>query len=191
MQKVKYFLFFLLTITASACGGEKEAEQISAAYAVIREPEISPGDSVPAPTGEVILTLTGNITTTNVGDELQFDMETIERLGVVTYRVYDKQAEGREVFFEGVLLKQLLAVAGLDPEVTALNAVALNDYAVEIPITDVENYPVLLATSVERERMTVERYGPTRIIYPYHAFALDETVYDPRWIWQLATIELP
>jgi hypothetical protein len=36
----------------------------------------------------------------------------------------------------------------------------------------------------------VERYGPTRVVYPTDGVDLDPTVYDPRWIWQLKTIEV-
>lgn len=49
---------------------------------------------------------------------------------------------------------------------------------------------LLVATSVNGERMSVERYGPTRIVYPYASGELDPAVYDPRWIWQLASIEV-
>ncbi len=36
----------------------------------------------------------------------------------------------------------------------------------------------------------MERYGPTRVVYPTDQFDLDPVVYDPRWIWQLTSIEV-
>jgi len=61
-------------------------------------------------------------------------------------------------------------------------------YSVEPPITDVFKYPVMLATQVDGERMTIGRRGPTRIIYPYGYFDFEEIVYNPRWIWSVETI---
>ena len=49
---------------------------------------------------------------------------------------------------------------------------------------------MLIATSVDGERMSVEKYGPLRIVYPTEDVTLDPTVYDPRWIWQLTGITL-
>jgi hypothetical protein len=138
---------------------------------------------VPAPTEEVVLRVTG----TDRAKPVAFDMPTLESLGLVEYSVDDKQAEGRRVTFRGVLLSSLLDVVGAD-DATVLHTMALNDYGVDIPVSDVEDYPVLLATQVDGERMTVERYGPTRVVYPTDSYDLDPTVYDPRWIWQLASI---
>ncbi len=185
------FGILLLMINALiACGGVEMPAAADQGYAVIRQPEIGIGDPIPPPAGEVILTVTGKIGNPNVGDTLQLDLDTLERLGVVEYRVEDKQAEGRAAVFQGVLVSQLLAAAGAAAEATVLKTVALNDYAIEIPLEDIEAYPVLLATAVDGQRMPVERYGPTRIIYPYDSYDFDETIYDPRWIWQLATIDV-
>jgi hypothetical protein len=180
----------LFILTALVACNRAEVVTVEEVYAVVSAAEIEAGDPVPPPAGPVILTIRGNIENTNVDDTLQFDMATLERLGLVEYSVDDKQAEGGEALFRGVLIDQLLAVAGAAADATTLNTVALNDYGVEIPITDVRTYPVLLATAVDGERMDVARYGPTRVIYPYGFYDLDETVYDPRWIWQLATIEV-
>lgn len=184
MRWFSLVVFFLLLV---GCGSAEPTESV---YNEESVPVIIAGDEVPAPTGEVVLTVKGNIGTTNVGDTLQFDMETLEKLGTVSYTIDDQQAEGKVVKFEGVLVSQLLAVAQASPDADTLHTIALNDYTVEIPLEDIENYPVLLATKVDGERMPIERYGPTRIVYPYHAYEMDVTIYNPRWIWQLATIEV-
>ena len=48
----------------------------------------------------------------------------------------------------------------------------------------------LLATRLDGEPMSVAHYGPTRIVYPTAGYDLDPTVYDPRWIWQLSSIDV-
>jgi hypothetical protein len=170
------------------CGGDDRSDtsEESAAYTVVRAATLSPGDSVPAPTGDVVLTITGAIGTTNADGALEFDMELLESLDLIEYTTSDLQAEGGDATFTGVLLEDVLALAGAE-ESTTLTATALNDYSVDIPTEDLE-YAVMVATSVNGERMSVERYGPTRIVYPYASGDLDPTVYDPRWIWQLASI---
>jgi hypothetical protein len=52
--------------------------------------------------------------------------------------------------FEGPLLCDLLERVGADG--TVLQARALNDYVVEIPIGDCERYPVILALTRDGER---------------------------------------
>lgn len=151
---------------------------------------LAPGDAVPAPVGPPVLTLSGRIGTTNVGDTLQFDLPTLERLGLVQYRIDDKLAEGHLATFRGVTLDRVLAVARTAPGARTLQAHALNDYEVSIPVTDAKDYPVLVATSVDGRRMPVDTYGPIRIIYPYGAYGLKPPVADEKLIWQLDRLEV-
>ena len=184
----KLFIFMLLMFTLVACGANDTTQEATAAYKVISEAEIKAGSDVPIPSGEVILTISGDINTTNVDNTLQFDMETLEQLGLVEYSVDDQQAEGKVVTFQGVLLNDILNVAGISDNATNLNTIALNDYSVDIPLSDATDYPVMVATYVDGERMPIERYGPIRIVYPYESYELDTVIYDPRWIWQLSSI---
>ncbi|GIL34485.1 hypothetical protein PDTK01_05620 [Phycicoccus sp. DTK01] len=155
-------------------------------YTVVTQPSLRPGDPVPRPTEKVVLTITGK---TSQGTEVRLDLPTIERLGLVEYSVDDKQAEGHRVTFRGVLLRSLLDYVGAEDSAT-LHTLALNDYAVDVPASDAFDYPTMLATSADGRRMTVEHYGPTRIVYPTDSFDLDPVTYDPRWTWQLKGIEV-
>jgi hypothetical protein len=191
---LRFLLLGFIVVFAVACGTAETPKDTTPtfedAYKRVTEATLSAGDAVPAPTGEVILTFRGNVGTTNVDNTLQFDMDTLEKLGLVEYSVNDVQAEGKVVTFQGVLLKDLLAVAKIPAGTTTLHMIALNDYAVDFPAADAEQFPVMLATKVDGQRMTVEHYGPTRIVYPTDTFKLDPAQYDPLWIWQLATIEV-
>ena len=116
-------------------------------------------------------------------------MATLDAMRQTTCTVNDRQGEGRDVEFTGVLLADLLASLGATGA-TTLHTLALNDYAVDIPMSDVEAFPVLLATRADGAPMSVAHYGPLRVVYPTTGYDLDPTVYDPRWIWQLSSIEL-
>lgn len=180
-------------LAVAACGADAPSagrESAAGPASVVTRATLRPGDAVPAPLGPVVLTVTGAIGTTNVGDTLQFDMDTLERLGLSEYRVDDRLAEGRPATFRGPLLESVLAVAGVGPEATTLQTRALNDYEVAIPVTDAEDYPVLLATTVDGGRMAVDRFGPVRVIYPYGSFGLEPPEVDEKLIWQLSSIEV-
>lgn len=173
-----------------ACGSDPvapaAAPRTSTPYAVVQPASLVRGAAIPAPTGPTVLTVTGKVAG---GKPVAFDMATLEKLGLVEYSVMDKQAEGRRVTFRGVLLSDVLAAVGAS-SATSLHTIALNDYAVDIPVSDTRTYPVLLATTVDGKRMSVEKYGPVRVVYPTDDVTLDPAVYDPRWIWQLATVEV-
>ena len=185
----------LLPLTA--CGGDDDpscdaapTDSLGPGIERVAEGTLAPGDDVPAPDGKTVLTLTG-VPVTNVGDALALDRETLQQIGMVEYTVDDRQAEGRDVVFTGPLVRDLLAVAGVEEgDATTLHTVALNDYSVDVPIEDAYELPVILAVLADGEPMSVARYGPTRLVYPTEGFDLDPTVYDPRWIWQLATIDV-
>ena len=108
----KIWIIIVVGLALSACSPQPAAQETAEpAYTVISQATIAPGDDVPAPAGDVILTISGAIGQTNVDDTLQFDMAMLESLGLVEYRVDDQQAEGRVVTFQGVLLTTLLDVA--------------------------------------------------------------------------------
>jgi hypothetical protein len=90
--------------------------------------------------------------------------------------------------FQGVSLAVLSERLGISG--TNLRALAVNDYAVEIPLSDaVENGPII-AYKMDGKTMSVRDKGPLWIIYPYDSSAdyRTEVVYS-RSIWQLDRIE--
>ncbi|MCB0973823.1 MAG: molybdopterin-dependent oxidoreductase [Actinobacteria bacterium] len=181
-------LMALLAVLVS-CGGGDSKDDAGIAKEVT-EGSLVPGDDVPAPAGDVVLTITGDISTTNDGDALSFDMETLEKIGLWRYEAYDEVGLGKDAVFEGVLMSDLLDVAGVSDDASKIAALAINDYAVDIPISDVTEYPVLLATKVDGERMTVEEFGPLRVVYPSLDFDLDSAIYNARWIWQVIEFDI-
>lgn len=179
------------SLAGTACGGSTSASSPpETGYEVIEIATITPGQQIPLPSGDVVLTVDGAISNVNRADRLEFDLDTLESLGTVSYEVDDPQAEGRVVEFTGVLLETVLAVADPASGVETLVANALNDYSVDIPIADASESPVLIATRADGEMMPVDRYGPIRIVYPYGSHDLDPVEHDPRWIWQLSSIRV-
>jgi hypothetical protein len=159
------------------------------AYRVVSEASLSAGDAIPVPSWAVILTVTGKIGTTNIEDKIQMDIATIESLGQVDYTVTDP-FEGIETTFRGVLMSDLLDLWQVSTDATTLHVVALNDYAIDVPISDLRTYPVIFALKANGEYLPVSTVGPARLVYPYGEYALDPALYNDFWIWQIKSIEV-
>jgi hypothetical protein len=96
----------------------------------------------------------------------------------------------RPTTYQGVIVQRVLDVAHIAQDATTLHAVALNDYATDVPIKPLGQWPVMLATKRDGQRMPVSDKGPIEIVFPYNSFTIDPTVYDPMWVWQLRSFEV-
>ncbi|NJP04625.1 MAG: hypothetical protein HC837_02810 [Chloroflexaceae bacterium] len=136
------------------------------------------------------MTLTGKIKRTNQGDELVFDMELLESLGVIEYTVQNPSPEREQAdTHQGVLLENLFALAEIDADATKAHAIAWDDYTVDIPIS-VTQWPVMITTRRNGERISFHDLGPLQVIFPYHRFDIEPVIYDPMWIHQVHTLEI-
>ncbi|MGO4706152.1 molybdopterin-dependent oxidoreductase [Microvirga sp. 2MCAF38] len=107
----------------------------------------------------------------------------IERLGVRILRTSTNWTDGVKTF-EGVSMRDLMTFVGARG--SSVIASALNDSAVEIPISDFEQYDVLLAFRMDGRDLRVRDKGPLWIVYPRdQEEALRNPQYDSRWIGQL------
>lgn len=135
-----------------------------------------------AQAGDTVLSLTHN------GQTQTFDRATLQALGTTTIETTTIWTEGPQVF-EGVSLARLAQEIGVQDG--TILATAINDYTVEIPLSDaVENGPII-AMTMNGAEMSVRDKGPLWIVYPYDADAdyRTEVIYS-RSIWQLDRIEL-
>jgi hypothetical protein len=181
-----FTLAILLLALVSACGAEPKA---TAGFTTVTTATLTPNDQVAQPTGPVVLSLTGKIGTTNGPGRLDFDMETLEKLGMIEFTVDDPYLK-RATTYQGVILQRVLDIARLPQDATTLHAIALNDYATDVPIKPINQWPVMLATKRDGQRMPVADKGPIEIVFPYNSFTIDPTVYDPMWVWQLRSFEV-
>jgi hypothetical protein len=183
----QYIFLALLVITGllASCGKPATTNQ---GYTTVAEGTLKGGDQVPPPTEEVVLSIEGKIQTRNVNNRLDFDLPTLERLGLVTYDVNDPDLK-REVTYTGVLLTRVLEVAKLEPDAKTLATTALNDYKVEIPL-DVLRWPIMIATMRDGARMTIEEKGPIEIVFPNKSFDITPILTNPMWVWQLRSIQV-
>lgn len=141
-----------------------------------------------APKGKVVLSITGKVTGGNAGDRADFDMAMLEALPQHSFTAATPWFKAQRQF-SGPLLRDVMAAAGARGQ--TLQAVALNDYKVEIPFEDIEKFKVVLATRLDGQPMAVRDKGPLFIIYPFHESAtLRSERYYSRSAWQLRTIDV-
>ena len=72
-----------------------------------------------------------------------------------------------------------------------VKALALNDYATQIPMEDFAKFGVILALKRDGEYMPVRDKGPLFIVYPYDSKPeLKSQTYYGRSAWQLKRLEI-
>lgn len=142
-----------------------------------------------APTGEVVLTVSGEISVTNSAENTaQLDRTMLHEMPQRTIETTTIWTSGMQTF-SGVDLHDLLAALGVTEG--TIRVVALNDYAVEIPVNEIEAGGAMLADLRNDVPMTVRDKGPLWIVYPYDQSAMfrTEVVYS-RSVWQVDRIEV-
>lgn len=116
-----------------------------------------------------------------------YDETALQAFGPVSFATSTIWTEGQPTF-TGVPLQTILTDAGIDQG--TVSAVAINDYAVQIPVDEVTaDYPIV-AFQQDGQAMSVRDKGPLWVIYPYDSDpALQSEVTYARSIWQLVRIE--
>lgn len=188
MKLARYLYYFLLGIAIlmlSACAPQAAKSTV---YKVVSEGTLKAGSPVPHRAGPTVLTMEGKISQTNADNALKFDMETLESIGVVEYKVNDPFAK-KSIVYSGVLLSELLKVAGADKNATTLTLWALDDYSVEMKISDSDKWPIMIATKADGAYMPLDQKGPLISVFPFDNFPeIDHLTYDNQWLWALAKI---
>ncbi|WP_171887571.1 MULTISPECIES: molybdopterin-dependent oxidoreductase [Serratia] len=95
---------------------------------------------------------------------------------------------GHVVDFEGVKFKDLLKLVGARGKTLRMRA--LNDYWVDIPVSDIEQFDILLANKMDGSPLKVRDFGPYFVIYPMDKFydKLNSPTFQARHIWQVSGI---
>lgn len=161
---------------------------LAAVLSAVVGPGLVRDGSAAAPRGRVILTVTGGVGEVGRAGPADFTLDELEGLGTVELETETPFTPG-PVRFTGVPLRRLLEAVGARGE--TIRAIALNDYAVDIPREDATRHGVLLATRVDGKPMPVRDKGPVWVVYPWRENPeLNNPLYAARSIWQLRSIEI-
>lgn len=146
------------------------------------------GDTLPAPTGQVILTVSGNIKNTNNGDVAEFDRAMLLDLQQGTIITQNPWTDGLNRY-QGPLGTALMDLLGANGDNLVLTA--LNDYSSAMPISDLSQFGVVLAMSMNEQRLRIRDRGPLFVIYPFTDEPdLNSELYHNRSVWQVNRIDV-
>lgn len=115
-----------------------------------------------------------------------FTLEDLRALESVTFTTTTIWTEGEQTF-TGVPLSTLLQELGLVDGM--IEALAINDYSVNIPVKDALADQAVVAYQLNGKPMSVRDWGPLWMVYPYesHPEYQNEVIYS-RSVWQLERI---
>ncbi|HEX2160016.1 MAG TPA: molybdopterin-dependent oxidoreductase [Actinomycetes bacterium] len=191
-RSIRLVVVALVTALAvAACGAKEEAPPQAATPSpstpqVVDDGSLAVGEKIAAPKGEVVLTVTGDIGAANKGSRLELDLASLEQMRRVRLEAAEPFLK-RRVMFEGVLLSDLLAMAGVPDSASKISVTALDDYKVEFKLADVRSSQMLLATRADGKHMPVDRSGPIRIVFP-DGSSLGRN--PDLWIWSVSSMKV-
>lgn len=126
------------------------------------------------------------ITISSASGSVTIDRNELEAMGLVSIKTTTPWNEG-VVDFEGVPIKALLEKANASGDTATV--IALNDYSVDVPTADFDEFGVILAVKRNGEYMPVDDQGPFFVIYPFDANpTLQGQPYYGRAVWQVKEI---
>ena len=135
----------------------------------------------------VILTVSGLLSGARDGT-VQFNLTQLRALPQHSIRTQTPWYPGPRNF-SGPLLQDVLRLAGAQGQV--MQARAINDYKVSIPVSDAERFKPVLALQIDGKPIALRDKGPLFIVYPYDLDSqLRSSVYYSRSIWQLKALEV-
>ena len=142
-----------------------------------------------APKGAVLLTISGKLDNTNGDGVARFDEAMLASIPQHRIETSTPWTDGKKLF-EGVLLSDVLDLAGIGAAQT-LRVVALNEYEILIPVSDANEFGVLLAMRMDGKPLSRRDKGPIWIVYPRDSFTkLQDERHDAKWAWQLSRIDV-
>ncbi len=146
------------------------------------------GQTLPQRTGPTILTITGLDPDAHPGGAVAFDLAMLKAMPQATIKTSSIWTEGPHSF-SGVPMAALAEYLHVTDATVRLHAI--NDYSVDMPLSETEDDAPILAYEMDGAPMPVRDKGPIWIIYPYDAGAeyRSDTVYS-RSVWQLDRIDI-
>jgi hypothetical protein len=158
-----------------------------------------------SPTGAVLVTVYGAIHNANRGpldpfaDGLlaaqeaefdraaEFDLAMLEGLGMRTVKTGYKDW-GASYVFEGPLLKELMEAVGAHGKL--IRVYGVDGYSGEIPMSDLDQYFVVLALKRDGRYLGIGGKGPAWVVYDTGPNRDIEVGEESKWVWAAFRIEV-
>lgn len=142
-------------------------------------------EPITPPQGRVILSILGNVSTSNADDgALHFDYAMLAKLPQTHY-VTDTPYTNEPHTYQGPTLAHIARLAGIEGK--KLTATALNNYSTALDHYALEH--AILAINRDGQPMRIRNKGPIWVMFPLdQQTALDVPDIHQQMIWQLRSI---
>lgn len=138
----------------------------------------------PAHAAEPILAVTGQVT----GGEMNLTLADLEAMGSARIITSTPWHDGR-VTFDGVPMARFLEAVGAHGTIAFVQA--LNDFSIEIPLSDLTRFDAILAFKKDGNYMEIADKGPLFIVFPYDDVEeVRSALFYSRSVWQIHSIEI-
>ena len=143
-------------------------------------------ETLPSLTGPILLRIDGVDPVRFPGGHLDLDLPMLQAIDATTFSTGTIWTEGSHEY-TGVSLQALVQTVGIIGDTLTLQA--MNDYSVEVPVSDAVPGGPIIAYFSDGAPMSVREMGPLWLIYPYDSDPDFQTdVIYSRSIWQLDRI---
>jgi len=157
-------------------------------WALLASAGLTGAQALGQPEGRIVLTVSGKIGQSNRGGQAVFDMAMLQALPQKSFSTHTPW-EKEPIRFSGPLLRDVLTLVKASG--TRVQATAINDYRIQIPVEDAQRHDVIMALRMNGEPMPVRTRGPLFIVYPFDADPeLRSVRYYERSIWQLRALDI-
>ncbi|MBL4874494.1 MAG: hypothetical protein JKY41_14205 [Rhodobacteraceae bacterium] len=128
---------------------------------------------------------------TNVSDGAAVELTEEDLLAMEQFTVFtENEFVDGLAEFTGPLARDVIALLNAS-DIGMLKLTAVNDYAVEVPMSDLLEYDVIFAMTQNGTRFSIRDKGPIWVIYPMSEnVELQDRVYNDRLIWQLVKVDV-
>jgi hypothetical protein len=151
--------------------------------AIVTCAPVAVAEMLPKPSGDVILTVSGQIGKENAPGQADFDLDMLRAMPAVKFSTSTPWTEGTAEF-EGVLMQTLMDAVAAKGKV--IKATALNDYIADVDIKTTIEAGAILAYRMNGEYISVRDKGPLWIMFPFDEKpALKAEPIYSQSVWQL------
>lgn len=161
---------------------------IGSLYPLTSRSQTASPESLPPPTGPVVLIISGNLLRANVDDEAHLDLDMIRKLDRIELRTTTPW-ESEPQSFTGVRISDLLAYVGSRSQ--SMVAFGFDDYRFTLKELPLHDFPIIIAYQQNGQEIPLRQLGPLRIVFPYSDYPeLDSTINEFSAVWQLVRLQL-
>lgn len=143
------------------------------------------GGGAAAPSGEPIITISGELGATNADDNFDFDEAMFSENK--TELVINDPWLGDGLKYSGMTLASILEVVKAPDSATTMTIVARDGFELEIPIEDAQNMDILLVHWNDGKALSDDDGGPVKLAFSEKA---RETYLDDEWIWWVEEVKI-